>query len=301
MTITPLRAGSQVAIVSPSGPVHLEHIQNGIDTLESWGLIPVLLSPFDRSDGYLAGSDAHRREHLQKALDGNYDAILATRGGYGAMRILPDLNFQKFLEAPKLLCGFSDVTALLLHLAGNLGIPTLHGPVLKSYGMQKRDLPALQSAFFGQRTSQDLRWPVHVLKSHGLSVEGRLFAGNLTLIASLLDSPFCPDLSGAILIVEDVGEVDYRVDRLLTSLRLSRRAQNLGALVLGDFTQCDGVYADATQIQGLIERCASMFPCPVAAGFPTGHGPRNVPVPCGVNAILNLEEGYLQAVTDVFG
>lgn len=301
MTMSALSQGSRVAIVSPSGPVHLEHIEHGIQTLISWGLVPVLLSPFDRFEGYLAGSDEHRRVQFQKALDGDFDAIIATRGGYGAMRILPDLDFSTFLQKPKLLCGFSDVTALLLHIAGNLGVPTLHCPVLKSFSLQHVDIPALHNTFFGSRTQDELCWNVRTVSGKGAIVEGRLFAGNLTLITSLLDSPFCPDFDGAILVVEDVGEVDYRIDRLLTSLRLSRRAQNLGALVLGDFTQCDGVYADSSQIQSLIERCAGLFPCPVAAGFPAGHAARNVPVPCGVIATLNLEDGYLQAGADVFG
>lgn len=299
MSPEPLRAGARVAVISPAGPVLPENIELGLKTLSAWGLEVDLLEPFLRDRGYLAGADSARLSVVQQALDGGYSAIIATRGGYGTTRILDQLNFTGFSEKPSILCGFSDITALHLHIAGNLGIPTLHGPVLKSFGAQSGDLPALKRALFGERLESELAWKVRTVKGNDERIEGRLLGGNLTLITALLDSNFVPDLDGVILFVEDVGEADYRIDRLLTSLRLSRRAKGLRALILGDFTDCEGVYADRSSIQRLIEACASDFPCPIVADFPVGHGSRNAPIPLGVQATLDLSTGTLQASSDV--
>jgi len=299
MSLKPLRPGARVAVLSPAGPVLPENIELGIKTLVEWGLEVDLLEPYLRDRGYLAGSDSARLAMVQHALDGGYAAIIATRGGYGTTRILDRLDFTAFKENPSILCGFSDITALHLHIAGNLGIPTLHGPVLKSFGSQATDIPALRLALFGQRRESDLTWSIRPLREADEPIEGRLLGGNLTLITGLLDSDFVPDLEGVILFVEDVGEADYRVDRLLTSLRLSRRAKGLRALVLGDFTDCAGVYSDRETIHDLIEACALDFPCPVVADLPVGHGSRNAPIPLGVRAVLDLSKCTLQACSDV--
>lgn len=284
LTLPLLERGDTVAVVSPSGPVLPENIEVGLATIESWGLKAELIGPFERHAGYLAGTDEHRAGALQEALDGDFKCIMATRGGYGAMRILSRLDFTRFSEAPSLLCGFSDITALHLHIAGKLGIPTLHSPVLKSFGTQEHDIPLLRRFLFGELRPDDLSWALRPLNTIEGSIEGPLIGGNLTLLTLMLDSDFCPDLRGAILFIEDVGEADYRVDRLLTSLRLSKKAKGLAALVLGEFTECQGVYAGPDTIQTLIEDTAAEFPCPVFTGLPVGHGRRNVPLPLGLQA-----------------
>lgn len=286
-----LQSGDTVAVVSPSGPVLPENIEVGLATIKSWGLRAELIGPFERHAGYLAGSDEHRARALQEALDGDFKCIMATRGGYGAMRILSKLDFTRFSESPSLLCGFSDISALHLHIAGNLGIPTLHSPVLKSFGTQEQDLPLFRKLLFGEVGPDDLCWTLRPLNTPESSIEGPLIGGNLTLLTLMLDSDFCPDLQGAILFVEDVGEADYRVDRLLTSLRLSNKAKRIAALVLGDFTECQGVYAGPEAIQGLIEETAAEFDCPVFSGLPVGHGRRNVPLPLGLQARIETPRG----------
>lgn len=295
----PLRPGDTVAVVSPAGPVTPELLEQGITTLESWGL-EVLLhdAVFDRRvwAGYLAGHDHVRLGSLREAVeDPQVRALIFSRGGYGTMRLLPDLDLSGLRHDPKLLVGFSDITALHLHLAARVGLTSLHGPVIKSFRLHDDDpydsLGALRRALFGLRdpepTFEGLR------KIRAGEARGLVFGGNLSIVASMVASPHCPDLNDSILVLEDVGEEDYRLDRLFTTLRLSAKASRPAGIVLGDFTRCSGVYVDEAAIDGFVGRLAAEFDCPVVAGFPCGHASRNVPVPMGVEATLDADAGRL--------
>ena len=292
-----LRAGDRVAVASPAGPVTPELMELGVETLESWGLEVWLHdSVYDRHAGYLAGPDRQRLAALQEVFDTpEIKAVIFSRGGYGTMRLLPDLSTDRLRESPKLLVGFSDITALHLQVAGTAGVATLHGPVLKSFRLHEDDahqsLEHLRRALFGQRHAQ---WAVDGLETvrEGRAT-GRLLGGNLSIVASMLASPHCPDLNESLLLLEDVGEEDYRLDRLFTTLRLSQKARRPAGLVLGDFTGCAGAYVDQQDIRDFVNQLALEFECPVVTGFPAGHGSRNVAVPMGVQATLDAGRGRL--------
>lgn len=305
-----LRPGDTVAVISPSGPVVAQNLARGVETLENWGL-NVRLHPavFERRAvaGYLAGEDARRLDALREVFeDPAVDAVFASRGGYGAMRLLPALaeesggegSFGAQLRAhPKLLVGFSDITALHLYFAGVLGVATLHAPVVKSFGLHADDphssLEHLRAALFGTREGMG------TLEVHGLKTvrsgfaEGPVFGGNLSLIASLIGSPYCPDLNGALIFLEDVGEEDYRVDRLVTTLRLAEKSARPAGIILGDFTGCAGTYVSEAQLAAFVEGLAAEFDCPVVADFPAGHAQRNLAIPQGVHATLDATRGRL--------
>ncbi len=299
-----LRPGDKVAILSPSGPVTPTLLDEGLRTLASWGLEPWLHeSTYDRGEkaGYLAGGDAVRLAALHDAFERpDVSAIICSRGGYGAMRLLDELDLGALREHPKLLVGFSDITALHLYVAGVAGIATLHGPVIKSFGLHADDphtsLEQLRAALFGERIARDGAAAPAV---DGLRTvrpgraRGPVLGGNLSIVASMLASPHCPELNGAILVLEDVGEEDYRLDRLFTTLRLSEKAHSPAGIVLGDFTGCGGVYVNDEAIDGFVADLAAEFGCPVVADFPCGHGSRNVAVPMGVEATLDADGGTL--------
>lgn len=307
-----LRPGDTVAVISPAGPVIPELLKHGVETLESWGLrVRVHEEAFARREvgGYLAGEDAMRLKALREVFwDPTVDAVICSRGGYGAMRLLPGLlkptperpggaaDFGSFLrQHPKLCVGFSDITALHLYIAGIVGVATLHGPVIKSFGLHAEDpfesLAHLRSALFGTREKeQRLRFDGLRCVSAG-EARAQVFGGNLSLLASLIGSPFCPDLNGKIIFLEDVGEEDYRLDRLFTTLRLAEKSARPAGIILGDFSGCAGVYIDEDGIDDFIGALAAEFECPVVADFPTGHRARNVCVPMGCVATLDAARG----------
>jgi muramoyltetrapeptide carboxypeptidase len=294
-----LRQGDTVAVASPAGPVTPELLEQGVATLESWGLdVRLHDSTYARREqaGYLAGDDHVRLGSLQEVLDDQQvKAVIFSRGGYGTMRLLPALDLTAFRDRPKLLVGFSDITALHLHIAAAVGVATLHGPVVKSFGLHDDDphesLEQLRRALFGLRADQPAIDGLRSIKPG--TARGPVFGGNLSIVASALSSPYCPELNDSILVLEDVGEEDYRLDRLFTTLRLSTKAAKPAGIVLGDFTGCEGAYIDKAAMADFVAGLASEFDCPVVDGFPCGHASRNVPVPFGVAATLDTERGTL--------
>ncbi len=297
-----LEPGDSVRVVSPAGPVTPELLQPGLDRLQSWGLEPVLDDAlYDRHPpGYLAGDDETRIEALQRALDRpDLAAVVFSRGGYGTMRLLEALDLEGLRRHPKWLVGFSDLTALHLYVAGSENIATLHGPVVKSLRLHEEDSAsseALRRALFGERTSDFTLEGLDTVRAG--TARGPLLGGNLTLLVQMLSTPFCPDLGGTILVVEEVGEEDYRLDRLWTALRLSETTNGLAGIVLGEFRDGAGAYLDDAAIDSLVRRLAEAFDCPVAAGLPVGHGARNVALPMGPTAELEAGAGRLQLQCD---
>lgn len=299
-----LSPGDRVRVISPAGPVTPELLEEGLDTLESWGLSVELddrvYARCERAD-YLAGDDAARLTAVEDALaDPEIKAVVFSRGGYGTMRLLEHLDADTLRANPKLWVGFSDITALHLYAVHKAGLVTLHGPVVKSFRLHRDDahdsLEKLRAALFGERGDR-LRIDGLETVSKGRA-RGPLLGGNLSLVDAMIGSPFCPDLNGAILLLEEVGEEDYRLDRLFTSLRLSDRAARPAGIVLGDFTECAGAHIGAEGIDDLVAELTAEFGCPVATDFPAGHGSRNVPVPMGVEATLDATEGTLILDTD---
>ena len=298
-----LSEDSTVAVVSPAGPVVADILAPGLQTLRDWGLDVRLHDDVYETEehyGYLAGADEMRLRAVQCALDDpQVEAIVFSRGGYGTMRILPDLDFSAPTARSTLMVGFSDLTALHLHVAGQLGVPTLHAPVVKSLRMHDpgdRSHDSLRDALFGHRS---IPFSVDDLQTvvPGRAT-GRVLGGNLTLLVHMLDSPHCPDLSDAILLLEDVGEEDYRLDRMFTALRLSGKASRPAGILLGEFSDCDGAYVDGPDIEQFVADLAAELDVPTVTGFPIGHESPNIAVPMGVDATLDADCGRVDFAAD---
>lgn len=298
LSVPPLQPGDRVAVLSPAGPVIPDNLAAGLQILRDWQLEPVLSSTtYDRQPvhSYLAGSDHDRAEAIHQAFaDPSIAAILCSRGGYGTMRLLPLLDAEIIRNHPKLFVGFSDITALHLYFAGILGLPTLHGPVVKSLPLHRDDpfhsLSHLHASLFGTLTAPHQIGGLRCVRPG--HARGRLFGGNLCLVASMLATDYCPDLTGAILVLEEIGEVDYRLDRLFTTLRLSPKSRDLAGIILGDFSQCNGVYIDETAVAHFADTLASEFNCPVVANFPCGHGSRNLALPIGCEVAIHATDQH---------
>ena len=263
-----------------------EDIAPGLQLLRRWGLEPeVHPSAFERDrTGYLAGEDAARLEALKWAINHPRARVIAcTRGGYGAMRLLPMLTQEVAgtRRDPKLLVGFSDVSALHMFWSARARVHSVHGPVLKSATMLSEDqahdsLGIWRDTLHGEGLT---RLDHLTVVQWGADACGRLLPTNLSLLASMVGSAYCPDLTGCILCIEDVTEPDYRLDRLMLTVELS--GARPAGVVLGDFTGCGGVYIDQVDVIAHVGELSARLGCPVLSGAVFGHGPRNLLRACG--------------------
>jgi muramoyltetrapeptide carboxypeptidase len=298
----PLRIGDPVQLVAASsaleGQAAAERLQAGCAVLAGWGLqlpdpdrIEQLL--LGRRWGYLAGSDAER---LADLTDATAALLACVRGGWGSARLLehsPNLPDRWLL-------GFSDVTSLLWAQCAQGRSGAIHGPLLTTLAAEPPwSQERLRQLLFGHRLPP--------LKGRGLGggrSHGRLLAGNLTVATHLIGTRLMPPLEGTILVLEDVGESPYRIERMLTHWRLSGALQKLAGIGFGRFSDCDDASdpeAEADTAAGrrfsldqvLKERTADLG-IPVVVGLPVGHGPGNAALPLGVRACLDGDAGSLE-------
>ena len=233
-----LKPGATIGIVSPAGPVEAHELDHGLALLEEEGFRPRLGANTLARDGYLAGRDEARLEDLRGMfLDPEIKAIFCARGGYGSMRLLDRLDYPVIRANPKPLVGYSDITAILLAVLRKSGLVTFHGPVVREMG--GKDGENLKAMILALTDNGRLEIP---LGEDGVVRPGKsrgpLVGGNLSLICHLVGTRYLPSLRDAILFVEDTGEPAYRLDRMLTHLRLSGHLEGLAALLAGDFEGC---------------------------------------------------------------
>ena len=304
-----LAAGQTIGLVAPSSaPNEPEHIRFAIDTIASLGF-RVRPSPhlFDR-DGYFAGIDAVRADDLNAMFaDDAIDAVWCVRGGYGASRILPMLDYERIRRSPKAVIGFSDITALHMALHTRAGVVSFHGPVAwraftpYTLGELRRVLCAAETPVriggpppFEQGEGR-LDRENRVTTIVGGTARGRLVGGNLCLMAHLIGTPYAPDLRGAILFLEDVDEPYYRIDRFLTQLWLSGSLAGVAGVVFGKFTDCNpsSSFVQNRVLEDILaERCLALG-VPSIAGVMIGHIDDQTTLPIGCLAELDATAGTL--------
>jgi len=275
--------GRAIALVAPSGPFAPSEMAEGIALAAACGRPVRWFADPAEAVGFLAASDARRAAHLHAAFaDPEVGLVWALRGGYGALRLLPHLDLDRLRAHPKPLLGLSDVTLLLNVLAERAGLPTLHGPVV-------RQVPRLDAASRAQLTeylASGLLPRAHAVRRlHGDSVTGRLRGGNLATLCSAVGTPWWPDLTDAVLVLEDVNEAPYRVDRMLQTLAQAGALEGVRAVVLGQFLGEDGPVDLAADL--LIE-LARERGFALADSLACGHGAANTLLPLGASVRLEL-------------
>ncbi len=291
-----LRPGDVVRVIAPSGPVPRDGFTAGAAALGARYQLRFDAGLFTR-EGFLAGPDERRLDELRAAFeDREARAVVMARGGYGLTRLLPFLDADLFTARPIPVVGFSDGTALLAQVA-RAGMIAIHGPVVTQ-------LPALPSedhlALF--RLLEDPNPGVILRDLDGLvpgRVRGPLLGGNLEVLSRLLGTPYMPDLSGAILFLEDLGERPYRVDRLITHLDAAGVFSAVAGVVLGDFSGClepEPTRAGSPTVADVIDDRLGRLAIPVATGAPFGHGARNVALPYGALVELDTRFGTVTAL-----
>ncbi len=291
-----LRPGDVVRIVAPSGPVPRPGFMAGAERLAARYQLRYDEALFSR-EGYLAGSDERRLDELRAALtDPEARAVIMARGGYGLARILPFLDPAWLRARPIPIVGFSDGTTLLAY-AARAGVVSVHGPVVTQLGsLPPEDHAGLIRLLEEPNPGLLLSDLEAVVPGR---VRGRLMGGNLEVLSRLVGTPFLPDLGGAVLFIEDLGERPYRVDRLLTHLDLAGLFSAVEGVVVGDFSGC--VEPEATRAQSpaaseVIEDRLGRLAIPVVTGARVGHGSRNVALPYGAMVELDARFGTLTAL-----
>ncbi len=284
-----VKPGETIALVAPASCVAREPWESGIKLLEDRGFRvkcgPEVFSPRP------AGLEADRllaRRFEQLWLDPEVKAVIAVRGGYGSLKLLPHLNLAALAARPQRLVGFSDLTNLLCLLQHRLGLVTFHGPTLAQLG--ELTGPALDSLFQwltapGPRTVtfKDLA----VL--HPGVAEGPLTGGNLTTLCHLVGTPFAPRTAGHLLFLEDHREAHYRLDRMIHHLLLAGMLAGVKGVVLGAFTNCGALEG----VMEIFSAALAPLKVPVLAGLPAGHQPDNHTLPLGARARLEARDGSL--------
>ncbi|WP_069771715.1 LD-carboxypeptidase [Streptomyces sp. LUP30] len=287
--------GARVAVVAPSGPVAEERLQAGLDLLRGWDLDPVVAPHVldrHRSLPHLAGADAERAADLQHAwCDPSVDVVLCARGGYGAQRLVDLLDWDAMRAAgPKVFVGFSDSTALHEAFAVRLGLATFYGPVAAGIDFVKnaRAQEHLRATLFAPET-------VRTLRSAGVPLapgraRGVTLGGCLTLLATGYGTPHSrAGARGGLLLIEDVGEPPYAVDRALTQLLRTGWLDGVAGVALGSWDRC-GPYEDLRPV--LVDRLGGLG-VPVVEELGFGHCEGALTVPLGVAAVLDADEGTL--------
>lgn len=287
MTIKPprLNPGDAIAIIAPAGPVTLDEIQPAIDLLIKKGYQIVQSPHLFSKQGYLAGNDDTRLEDFHSILNNpSTKAILCARGGYGTLRLLDIIDYDLIRRNPKIILGYSDITALLLAIHKKTGLITFHGPVVREiHGPRNKNLSTfLDLVSLNSDLKIDLRNGTELMPGRA---EGFLMGGNLSLISHLIGTPYMPSTKGAILFIEEKGETLYRIDRMLTHLRLSGILKDIAGFIAGNFVDCGNI----AEINGLLTDIFIGDDIPVTSGLPVGHGMENMTLPIGVRACLDTE------------
>jgi len=282
-----LRPGDRVGIIAPAGPVTPMELISGLRTIESSGLVPVPGDHLYDVLDYTAGTDAARLEDLHTMFSHpDIRAVFCARGGYGCLRLLPHIDFGLIAANPKLVMGYSDVTSLLWGLYAKTGLVSVHGPVVKGMAGDGGHGPEILLQWAAERggTAIDLSVNGRVLRPGRGS--GPVFGGNLSLVNDMVGTGFIPDLTGAILFLEETGEPLYKMDRMVTHLALSGLFERIAGLLVGDITET-GDRREAF-LDLLMEHLDSSG-IPVIEGLPVGHGERNQPLPIGIRATLDTD------------
>ena len=284
-----LKPGDTIGIAAPAGPFDRESFSQGLSVVESLGFRTRVCDEIFEKTGYLAGPDAMRAQLLNQLFrDPEIQGIICARGGFGSLRILPLVDFDAIRKNPKVFMGFSDITALLTSITTRSGLVSFHGPVVTSLaGASDMTSNTLFSAISSDR-------PLEVQPAHGAVIQagraqGAVTGVNLATLCHLVGTPFQAGFKDRSLLLEDRGEAPYRIDRMVSQMKLAGCFKGIVGLVLGSFEKCgdpDGIYH-------IFEEHFRDVHIPILAGFDIGHGKQNTTIPFGIEAILDTDRQVL--------
>lgn len=301
-----LKKGDTIGLISPGSDIKEKELSESITNLEKLGFKVKPGKNVLAKYGYLGGTDKERSDDINEMFaDKEVNGIVCTRGGYGCGRLLPYLNYDLIKENPKVLIGYSDITSLLYGIFAKTGLVCFHGPVgISTYNdystscfvdtlMNKNDYLAL---FNAAETNNDKAYNTVTIKD-GIG-RGRLVGGNLSLVVSVMGTPYDIDLKDKILFLEEIGEEPYRIDRMLTQLLISGNLEKAKGIALGVFNNCDikkdnPEFSNSLSLIDVLKDRLSSLNIPIVYGMSFGHITNKMTLPFGVEAELNTHEQSL--------
>ena len=286
----PLQQGNKIAIVSPAGIISAEKVDIGIVTLTSWGFDPIVDQNALNKSGRFAGTDSERLHSFQQALDDpEIKAILCSRGGYGMVRIIDQLDFSTFKNSPKWIIGYSDITILHCHIHTSCNIATLHATMPTNFATNTNEtLESLKAALMGKALTTKTLSDSYNRQGN---CEGILIGGNLSVLTSLVGTNSDIDTAGKILFIEDIDEDLYHLDRLLWTLKKAKKLDRLAGLIVGQFTSIRDVNPTfGKSLEEIILEKIKGYDYPVCFNFPVGHVNDNRTLIVGITAQLTISD-----------
>lgn len=286
-------AGATIGIAAPAFAVDPACVEAGEARLREAGFRTKRRPDLAAREGYLAGSDARRADELAALLeDPEVDAILCARGGYGCHRIVGRLDAARWRAAAKPLVGYSDATTLLLWLRRRAGLVAFHGPMLeREAGPAPEEVEALARALAGEPPA-----PLAGRPAVGGRAEGPLVGGSLVLLAASLGTPWEPDTRGAVLLLEEVGEKPYAIDRMLQQLAAAGKLAGVAGVGVGALVGCTDPKRAEPTAEAVLREALEGLGVPLVLGLPFGHARPNLPWPTGVRGALDAERGELRVL-----
>ena len=292
-----LKKGDTIGITCPAGFITTDDILPAILKIKEWGFDVKIGDTVGKKDFTFGGTDAERLADFQMMLDDkNIKAILCARGGYGAIRIIDEINFTKFVTHPKWVIGFSDITVLHSHINHNFGIATIHSKMCNSFPadwslaepIQVETIESIRQCLSGEKISYPIVPNIH---NRNGNATGMLVGGNLKTIESLAGSKSDLVTKNKILLVEDTGEYLYSIDRMFWNLKRTGKLEHLAALIIGGFKiKKEETEAEAfgKTLEEIVLEKVTKFNYPICFDFPVGHQKNNFAFKCGIKHQLNL-------------
>lgn len=278
-----LKQGDTIGMICPSGCMLLEKMQQCIDILQQWGFHVKRGSTLGSQCNYFSATDEERLRDLQLMLDDkNVKAIFCARGGYGLSRIIDDINFEKFIQKPKWIIGYSDITILHAHISSNFNIATLHAPMAAAFNEMEGNEIYIQSILDNiTGKAQSYKTSPHHLNRVGVC-EGELIGGNLALLAHVIGTKSDFNTKNKIFFIEDIGEYLYNADRMLLQLKRAGKLDELAGFIVGQFTDMkDTTIPFGQTIEAIIFDKIKEYNYPVCFDFPVGHVNENYALKIG--------------------
>jgi muramoyltetrapeptide carboxypeptidase len=285
-----LKPGDTIGITCPARKISLEEIQPAIQIFKNWGLKVLVGDTVGKSDHQFGGTDAERRADLQRLLNNpEVKAVISARGGYGTVRIMDDLDLSTFMDHPKWIVGFSDLTFLHTQLNSNIGVETIHATMpLTMPANTYEAVDSLRRALFGEKP--EYTFERHPLNRNGV-MQGDLVGGNLSILYSILGTKTILQTANSILFLEDLDEYLYHVDRMMMALKRAGKLANLKGLVVGGMTEMkDNTVPFGKTAEEIVWEHVQEYDYPVCFGFPAGHIPDNRAIYLGRTATIQVSE-----------
>ena len=284
-----LMPGDTVGIAAPAGPFDPTKFMKGKAVLESMGFRTFFDEGIFQKHGFFAGTDVQRADQVNRLFaDPAVHAVICARGGYGSMRILRFLDFKIIQNNPKIFVGFSDISVLLFILHARCSLVTFHGPVVTTLANTDEQTIAAMLRVMTADKIFDLKPEKGIALKPGVC-SGVVVGGNLTTLCHLAGTPYTPNFNGKILFLEDRGEAPYRIDRMLTQMKLAGCFEGLKGLFLGSFEAC-GKLDDIFRI---VQEVFNDVNIPILSGFEIGHARVNITIPIGLRATLDADRQIL--------